>query len=42
MGKTEAELFTLKKNWMHQKTEMTPEEYVETLERLEDKLEEER
>ena len=42
MGKTEAELFTLKRNWNNQTTDLTVEEYAETLEKLEDRLEEER
>lgn len=39
MNKTEAELFTLKRNWNKQLTKMTVEEYAEELENLEDKLE---
>jgi hypothetical protein len=40
MGKTEAELFTLNKDWNNQNSNLTLEEYAEAVERLEDKLEE--
>jgi hypothetical protein len=40
MGPTEAELFALKRNWNRQTTELTVREYAETLEKLEDRLEE--
>jgi hypothetical protein len=34
MGRTEAELFTLKRSWLNQTTNLSVEQYAEALEKL--------